>query len=78
MAAKAVRELFRTDPVLSRFTGAEREAHVERLSGLWRKWQEANAATVEERVRRGFLEHVRLSSLPAAQLTEDQKEFKAA
>lgn len=78
MAHAAVARLFRANRTLHHFTGAVRDAQVDRLARLSRKWQEVNAASVLEMARQRFLEHVHVASLPAASLTEEQKEFKAA
>jgi hypothetical protein len=58
------------------FTGAIRDRLAARLDALWSRLQDANAREVRESVRRGFREHVRLSQLPAGQLTDAQKDFK--
>ena len=76
IVARGVDQLLRTDRVLSRFNGAVRDGHVQRLLKLSVKWHEVNARAVIEKVRQGFLEHVRVASQPAAALTSEQKEFK--
>lgn len=75
---RAIDELFRADQVLNRFNGSVRDAHVQRLAKLSQKWQDINAAAVLEKARQKFLENLRISALPAAGLTAEQKEFKAA
>jgi predicted DNA-binding WGR domain protein len=78
LVGRCVEELLRADRALHRFNGAVRDGHVQRMAKLSRRWQEANAGAVLEKARENFLEHVRISSLPAAQLTAEQKELKAA
>lgn len=77
IVARCIDELFRTDRTLNRFNGTVRDGHARRLDRLCRTWYEANAAAVLEKAREGFVEHIRVASLPAAQLTNEQKEFKA-
>ncbi|MBI3273254.1 MAG: DUF4011 domain-containing protein [Planctomycetes bacterium] len=61
---------------LGRFNGAERERRLREVERLHAAWQEGNALVVRERVRRRFLDRVRLSMLPADRLDADQKAFK--
>src|SRR5262249_25069971 len=77
MAARIWDEVCRADRASHRFTGDVRTRHVHQLQNSHNKLYEANAATVNERVRQRFLEHVRVSGLPHAQLTAEQKELKA-
>jgi len=74
---RTVEEVLRADRALLRFDGAVRERHLRRLERLAALWEEANAGAVLEQARQAFLEHVRISSLPAAELTRPQKDFKA-
>jgi len=74
---RCVEEALRGDRALLRFDGALRARHLDRLAELARLWEEANAGAVLERAREGFLEHVRLATRPAAELTREQKDFKA-
>src|SRR5262249_8688860 len=76
MAARIWDEVCRADRASHRFTGDVRTRHVHQLQNSHNKLYEANAATVNERVRQRFLQHVRTSGLPHAQLTAEQKEFK--
>ena len=78
IVSRNVDDLFRGDRVLNRFNGQVRDAHARRLEILCRKWQDVNAAAVIERARQRFLENIRISSLPAAELAAEQKEFKAS
>jgi predicted DNA-binding WGR domain protein len=76
IARDSLANVFRGDRPLARLTGAVRARHVRRLEQACEALHDANAAVVRDRVRRRFLENVRLSSLPHAQLTAEQKEFK--
>jgi predicted DNA-binding WGR domain protein len=78
MVHRSVDEVLRADPGVARMDGSERERHLRQLARHAALWQEANAGAVLERAREAFLEQVRLSSLPAAELTREQKEAKAA
>lgn len=78
VAARCVDEALLADRAVHRLDGAAREKHLRELARLAELWQEANAGVVLERAREAFLERVRIASLPAAELTPAQKEFKAA
>ena len=75
-ADHTVDELLRSDRAVQGFSGAARDRHALRLERFYDGWLESNAAEVRRRVRRRFLENVHLTSLPASQLSEGQKEFK--
>jgi predicted DNA-binding WGR domain protein len=77
VAGRCVDDLFRFDRTLHRFDAAVRDRHLQQIAKLSRMWQEANAGAVLERARETFLEHVRISSLPAAELTVEQRQFKS-
>jgi predicted DNA-binding WGR domain protein len=66
----------RANRSLGRFNGRLRERHVARLDQIMTSLEEVNAQLVLARVRHRFLDHVRIASLPAAQLSAEQKEFK--
>jgi DNA polymerase III delta prime subunit len=76
IAGQTVDDLVRADPYLARFNSGVQTAHVSKLERLHDDWQSANATTVRDRQCRQFLDHVRIASLPHAQLTQEQKEFK--
>jgi len=57
-ASATLEELYRADPSLARFTGAARARQLDRLADLTKRWREANAAVVLERVRRAFRQRV--------------------
>jgi hypothetical protein len=75
-AQRSFDEITRSERWLVQFTGGTRDQQVQQLDRLTRDWQEANAELVCERVRNRFLENVKLSSLPAAQLSAEQKDLK--
>ncbi len=78
LVSRCVDEQLQSDRLLNRFDGAVRDRHLAQLARLSALWQEANAGTVLEQAREAFLEKVRITSLPAAELSREQKEFKAA
>lgn len=68
--------VFRSDRDLDRFDGRSRNKCVGNLGKAVARWREVNAAVVCDSVRRRFLENVRIATLPAAQLSSAEKEFK--
>ncbi|MCE9545000.1 MAG: WGR domain-containing protein [Planctomycetia bacterium] len=76
VADRGLEGVYRQERNLTRFNGATRARHVQRMEKLYDAWLAANAREVRQRVRNRFRENIRLSSLPAAQLTADQKELK--
>jgi predicted DNA-binding WGR domain protein len=76
MAERTWDDACRTDRALNRFTAQVRNRHAAQLGKSYEQLYVANAALLCEWVRQRFLEHVRVSGLPHAQLTADQKEFK--
>jgi predicted DNA-binding WGR domain protein len=72
MAGCTLTHILRSDRALARHSGQVRARHVSRLEEAYQQFHVANAAIVQERVRRQFLEHVRIASLPQAQLAEQQ------
>lgn len=75
-ARRSLAACWREDRQAARLDGPQLEARIERFSRLQRDLLEMNAAAIRHGVRAKFLEHVRLSGLPAAQLDLAQKEFK--
>ena len=73
---KSLNHLYRLDRHLGRFDGRLLAQKLERLAAQQHGWLAQNAACIRARVRRQFLEHVNISSLPASQLTPEQKAFK--
>jgi predicted DNA-binding WGR domain protein len=76
MAARTWDEACRADRSLSRFSAQVRGRHVHHIQKSHDQLYGANASVVCDRARQRFLEHVRVSGLPHAQLTAEQKEFK--
>ncbi|PTY08061.1 DNA helicase [Opitutaceae bacterium EW11] len=77
-ADKTLVSLYRADTALTRFDGRMLDAYRERLEKHYRTLLKKNASVIRNRVRRSFREHVQLSGVPTAQLTEEQIEFKKA
>jgi predicted DNA-binding WGR domain protein len=77
MAQRTWEEVCRADRALTRFTGRVRSRHIGQLRKAHEQFYGANAALLCERVRQRFLEHVRISGLPHAQLAGDEKALKA-
>jgi predicted DNA-binding WGR domain protein len=75
-ADRALEDAIRAERDLGRFSGATRRRHVNRLERLYGQWLEGNATDIRRRAHRRFLENIHIASLPAAQLTGDEKEFK--
>ncbi len=76
VADRSLQEVYRADRPLSRFDDAARRRHTKQVDQLYQKWLKANASALRSRVKRRLLDHVKVSSLPAAQLTPDQKVLK--
>lgn len=76
MGCKSLNRIYREDRGLGRMEGRTLEQRVHRLEASYRDLLKLNAKCIRAAVRRKFLEHVNISSLPAAQLTEEQKAFK--
>lgn len=75
-ARKALQAAAREDRQAARFDGAQLGERIERFHALHRGLLQQNAASIRQGVRARFLEHVRLSGLPAAQLDVEEKELK--
>ena len=74
--AATLEGIYRQNQGMGQFNGIRRRQHSIRLQALDDELQATNAAVVRDRVRRRFLEHLKIASTPAAQLTAKQKEFK--
>ena len=75
-ADRSLADTYRQDRQLAGFTGLVRDRHAGRLERLYGQWLASNAGELRHRIRQRFLEGVRLAGLPAAQLSDDEKEFK--
>ena len=76
IADRTLDEALRREHEVHRFDGTAHARHVSRLRNLYRDWLESNSAEIRGRVQARFLEHVQITNLPAAQLTEEQKVLK--
>ena len=76
IARKSLQDVYREDRALQKFDGRSLASRMGRLSEHHRQWLSQNADCIRSSVRRTFLEHVNVSSLPAAQLDAGQKLFK--
>lgn len=75
-AQRTLEDVFRGHRVADDFTAASREQHVGDVASAWTRLEQVNAQQVRHTVQARFLEHVRLCSTPAAQLTAEQKSLK--
>jgi hypothetical protein len=76
IAKHTIEDVLRNDPPVARFNGNVHTMHRTRLEQLHDQWHGIGAKVIRDRQCHRFLEHVRISSLPHAQLTADQKQFK--
>jgi predicted DNA-binding WGR domain protein len=73
---KSVNQVYRQDRAVNRFEGRVLSRKMEQLEKHYREWLGLNARCIRSAVKRKFLEHVNISSLPASQLQPEQKVFK--
>ena len=73
---KSVNRVYREDRAVNRFEGRTLVRKMDLLEKRHREWLSLNARCLRMAVRQKFLEHVNISSLPAAQLNQEQKAFK--
>lgn len=78
MGQKSLNRVYREDRVIRRFDSRSLALLMDRLGRDYREWLGLNARCIRQAVRRRFLEHVQVSTLPAAQLQAEQKLFKKA
>ncbi|QIF06151.1 AAA domain-containing protein [Roseimicrobium sp. ORNL1] len=76
MARKGLRSCWRDDRHAARFDGPQLAERIGRFHRGHSALLDQNAASIRHGVKRAFLEQVQVSSLPAAQLTPEQKIFK--
>ncbi len=76
VAHASLDSVYRNDRQLNRFDGAKRHRHVKRLEKLYPTWLDFNARQIRNRVKHCFRENVHVATLPAAQLTPEQKDYK--
>ncbi len=76
MARKSLSGVYQSDRTLEATDGRVLARRVARLQSAYREWLGLNAKWIHQQVRREFLRKVQISTTPAAQLTEDEKELK--
>ncbi len=76
MGQKSLDSVYREDRAIDRFNGRILSRKMESLEKHHREWLNLNARCIRAGVRKKFLQHVNISSLPASQLDPDQKTFK--
>jgi predicted DNA-binding WGR domain protein len=73
---KSLNQVYRLDRGVNRFEGRILARKMEQLEKRYSEWLSLNACRIRAAVRKKFLEHVNISSLPASQLQPEQKPFK--
>ncbi len=73
---KSVNAVYREDRAVNRFEGRTLSHRMDLLEKRHREWLNLNARCIRMSVRQKFLEHANVSSLPASQLSPEQKAFK--
>ncbi len=73
---KSLKCVYREDRTVDRFEGRTLARRMEQLEKRYREWLGMNASCIRMAVRQRFMEHVSISSLPAAQVQTEQKAFK--
>lgn len=73
---KSLNQVYRQDRAVNRFEGRILARKMEQIEKRYQEWLALNARCLRAAVRRQFLEHVNISSLPASQLQPEQKAFK--
>jgi predicted DNA-binding WGR domain protein len=76
MARKSLAGVYQADRTFEATDGRVLARRVARLQASHREWLELNARWIHQQVRREFLRKVQISTTPASQLTEDEKELK--
>ncbi|MCP4506196.1 MAG: hypothetical protein GY826_07350, partial [Fuerstiella sp.] len=75
-AERTLQNVYRDDRELARFDGVVRDRQLSEIATITDSWMRVNAAAVREFVRQRFIDHVDVSSKPAAQLQPSEKGFK--
>jgi len=73
---RSVMQVYRQDRTITRFDGRVLARHMVQLEKNFQQLLDLNARCIRAAVRQKFLDHVHVSSLPAAQLDAEQKAFK--
>jgi predicted DNA-binding WGR domain protein len=76
MARKSLTGIYQEDRTFEATDGRVLARRVARLQTAYREWLGLNAKWIHQKLRREFLRKVQISTTPAAQLTEDEKELK--
>ncbi len=76
VAQKSLNWVYRQDRGLARFDGRMLERKMEQLETDYCEWLAQNSQCIRAAVRRKFLDHMSISSMPASQLDAEQKAFK--
>jgi predicted DNA-binding WGR domain protein len=76
MARKSLAGVYQADRTFEATDGRVLARRVARLAAAHREWLGLNARCVNQQVRREFLRKVQISTSPASQLTDDEKELK--
>ncbi len=76
VAHKSLNWAYRQDRGLARFDGRMLERKMEQLETDYCEWLAQNGQCIRAAVRRKFLDHMSISSMPASQLDAEQKAFK--
>ena len=73
---KSMNQVYRQDRAVDRFGGRILTRKMVQLEKRHGEWLGLNARCIRMAVRQKFVEHVNISSLPASQLSPEQKAFK--
>ena len=73
---KSLNQVYRLDRAVSLFEGRILARKMDQLAAHYGEWLGLNARCIRAAVRRKFVDHVNISSLPASQLEPDRKAFK--
>ena len=76
IAHKSLNWVYRQDRGFARFDGRMLERKMEQLETDYCEWLAQNGQCIRAAVRRKFLDHMSISSMPASQLDAEQKAFK--
>lgn len=75
-ASHTIERCYREANAIDQFDGSVRAKHAQRLQKHYDHWLGANAREILRQVEERFLKSVHLSELPAAKLSDDEKERK--
>lgn len=75
-ARKSLEEFYREQRAFHRTDSPQLRRKLDRLAKAHREWLGSNADWIRARVRQRFVDHVHLTTQPAAALTPEEKHFK--